>query len=225
MIPVSEAVRNMIRETPFLGELLQEGLINYSSLARKLQPELSNLLHKEVSEGAIVMALKRMPLSEGPGMMQELTAFVRNLGDMVTRTNLMDYTFRNSPTLLEHHARFLQSVSRERDIFCTFSQGVHETTIIISHQGASLMEQYFDREELLSRKTGLSSITLRLPAGNTEISGFYYFILKQLAWEGVNITEVISTTNEFTIVVSDQEIEKAFSTLLALKHGMQKETP
>ncbi len=222
MIPVSEAVRNMMWETPFLEELLQEGLINYSSLARKLQPKLSKLLHKEVSEGAIVMALKRMPLSESPGMQQELKAFIRDLGDMVTRTNLMDYTFRNSPTLLEHHARFLQAIGRERDIFCTFSQGVHETTIIISHQGAVLMERYFRNEKLLSQKRGLSSITIRLPAENTEISGFYYFILKQLAWEGVNITEVISTTNEFTIVVSDKEVEKAFSILLSLKHGMQE---
>ncbi len=219
MIPVSEAVRNMLSETPFLEEMLQEGLINYSSLARKLRPGLSRHLHKDVSEGAIVMALKRMPLSKATRMQRDLTAFVRDLGDMVTRTNLMDFTFRNSPTLLEHHARFLQSVGRKRDIFCTFSQGVHETTIIISHQGAPMMETYFRREKLLSRKTGLSSITMRLPAENTEILGFYYFILKQLAWEGVNITEVISTTNEFTIVVSDSEIEQAFSILLAMKHG------
>ncbi len=217
MIPVSEAVRDLVRGTPFLEELLQEGLINHSSLARKLRPQLSRILHKEVSEGAIVMALRRMPLQEGPGMQRELKAFVRNLGDMVTRTNLMDYTFRNSSTLLEHHARFLQAIGREREVFCTFSQGVHETTIIISRQGAEMLERYFRSEELLSRKTGLASITLRLPAENTEITGFYYFILKELAWEGVNITEVISTTNEFTIVVSDRDIERAFAILLALK--------
>jgi len=221
MIPVSEAVRNMMSETPFLEEMIREGLINYSSLARKLQPGLSRRLHKEVSVGAIVMALKRMPVSKATRMQRDLKAFVRDLGDMVTRTNLMDFTFRNSPTLLEHHARFLQSVGRERDIFCTFSQGVHETTIIISHQGAPMMETYFRSEKLLSRKKGLASITMRLPAENTEILGFYYFILKQLAWEGVNITEVISTTNEFTIVVSDREIEQAFSILLAMKHGLR----
>ncbi len=218
MIPVSEAVRGMVRETPFLEELLEEGLINYSSLARKFRPVISERLRKDVSEGAIVMALKRMPPA-GPAMQHKLKAFLRNLGDMVTRTNLMDFTFRNSPTLLENHARFLQSLGREREIFCTFSQGVHETTIIIGHRGAPMMQTWFKEEKLLSRKTGLSSVTIRLPAENTEISGFYYFILRQLAWEGVNITEVISTTNEFTIVVSEKEIKKAFSILLSLKQG------
>ncbi len=218
MIPVSEAVREMVRETPFLEEMLEEGLINYSSLARSLRPTIEERLHKAVSEGAIVMALKRMPASR-PAMQSKLRSFISNLGDMVTRTNLMDFTFRNSPTLLENHARFLEAVSREKEIFCTFSQGVYETTIIIGHQGAPLMERWFKEEKLLSRKKGLSSITILLPAENTEISGFYYFILKQLAWEGVNITEVISTTNEFTIVVSDREIKRAFSILLSLKQG------
>ncbi len=219
MISVSEAVREMVRESPFLEELLEEGLINYSSLARKFQPVLKDRLHREVSEGSVVMALKRMPASQ-PAMQRKLKAFIRDLGDMVTRTNLMDFTFRNSSTLLENHAHFLESLSREREIFCTFSQGVHETTIIIGHQGAPMMQKWFKEEALLSRKTGLSSITIRLPAENTEISGFYYFILKQLAWEGVNITEVISTTNEFTIVVSEQEIKKAFAILLSLKQGI-----
>jgi hypothetical protein len=220
MIPVSEAVREAIRSTPFLEELLREGLVNYSSLARKMRPALSKRLKKEVSEGAVVMALKRMPLNHVAVSHRQLTGFIRGLGDMITRTNLMDFTYRNSPTLLENHARFLQAVGRDREIFCTYSQGVHETTLIISHPGASLMDTYFHDEVLLARKTGLASITLRLPAENTEISGFYYFILKQLAWEGVNIAEVISTTNEFTIVVSDREIEKAFSILLSMKRGM-----
>ena len=131
----------------------------------------------------------------------------------------MDFTFQNSQTLVVHQSEFLQAIGKNREIFCTFSQGVNETTIIVSSLGAHLVDIYFKDETLFSRKRGLSSITLKLPAENTEISGFYYFILKNLAWEGVNITEVISTTNEFTLVVSDQEIEKAFSVLLSLKKG------
>ncbi len=215
MVSVSEIVREIVKGTPFLEEMLQEGLINHSSLARKLRPLISRRLRKEVTAGAVVMALKRM--SHGSLERVRLEAFLRGLGDMVTRTDLLDYTFRNSPTLLEHHARFLEEAGRQRDLFCTFSQGVHETTIIIVREGAPMLERYFRGEELLARKTGLASITLLLPAENTEITGFYYFILKQLAWEGVNISEVISTTNEFTIVVSDRDIEKAFSILLALK--------
>ncbi|MDB4344442.1 hypothetical protein OAA35_01030 [bacterium] len=45
----------------------------------------------------------------------------------------------------------------------------------------------------------------------------YYYIFKKLAWTGINIVEIISTTNEFTLVVSDDDIDKAFSILIGLK--------
>jgi len=35
-------------------------------------------------------------------------------------------------------------------------------------------------------------------------SGIYYFIFQRLAWEGIIINEVISTSNEFTILVSEE---------------------
>ncbi|MCD6202471.1 MAG: aspartate kinase [Bacteroidales bacterium] len=219
MISVSEAVRQEIHETPFLEELLEEGLINQSSLARKIRPGIERKLQKEVTESSLIMAISRLPNNPGSRTNSRLQDFVNNLGDMITRTNLMDFTFQNSQTLVVHQSEFLQAIGKNREIFCTFSQGVNETTIIVSSLGAHLVDIYFKDETLFSRKRGLSSITLKLPAENTEISGFYYFILKNLAWEGVNITEVISTTNEFTLVVSDQEIEKAFSVLLSLKKG------
>ena len=63
----------------------------------------------------------------------------------------------------------------------------------------------------------LASITIKLPNENIEISGIYYYILKRIAWEGININEIISTTNEFTIVVKDKDIDRAFSILMSLK--------
>ncbi len=219
MISISEAARQEIHNTPFLEELLLDGLINQSSLARKLKSRIEKRVHKQITESAIIMAISRLPADIRDSVNIDLRNFVHNLGDMVTRTNLMDFTFQNSQTLIVHQSEFLQAIGKSREIFCTFSQGVNETTIILSNHGVHLMDIYFRDEKLLSRKNGLSSITMKLPAENTEVSGFYYFILKNLAWEGINITEVISTTNEFTIVVSDKDIEKTFSVLLSLKRG------
>ena len=54
----------------------------------------------------------------------------------------------------------------------------------------------------------LASITIKLPEGNLEQSGFYYFILKQLAWADIPLQEIISTTNEMTIVVKEKDINQ-----------------
>ena len=57
---------------------------------------------------------------------------------------------------------------------------------------------------------------MKLPEDNTEVEGVYYFVLKKLAWKSISIEEVISTTNEFTIVVKSHLISKAFEVLINL---------
>jgi len=63
----------------------------------------------------------------------------------------------------------------------------------------------------------LSAISVNLPKGNSKITGLYYQIFKRLAWENVTLYEVISTTNEFTILVEDHLVDKAFSVIKRLK--------
>jgi aspartokinase len=45
----------------------------------------------------------------------------------------------------------------------------------------------------------------------------YYFILKQLAWANIPLQEIISTTNEITLVVKEKDINNAFAILMDLK--------
>ena len=59
MKKISDAVEEGIRKMPFVEEAMQSGLINYSSLARMLKPEVTEAAQKEVTEASILMALKR----------------------------------------------------------------------------------------------------------------------------------------------------------------------
>ncbi len=40
---------------------------------------------------------------------------------------------------------------------------------------------------------------------------------KEAAWDNINIAEVISTTNEFTVVIGDEDIHRAFTILMEAK--------
>jgi hypothetical protein len=44
--------------------------------------------------------------------------------------------------------------------------------------------------------------------------------LKHLAWEGLNIVEIVSTANEFTVIFNQDDVDKAFKVLMQLKRGM-----
>jgi hypothetical protein len=215
---IAQAVDELISVSPFLEEALSEELINVSSLARKLQPDIEKKLHKKVQPGAIVMAINRRPSGLSFRISKEIREFMRNLGDVIVRSNLRDYTFENSAGLISCNRQLMDEIGGEKEIFCTISQGVFETTLVVSNLLETRIRDIYLKEKLLARKTRLSSITIRLPESNTEVSGIYYFLLKNLAWSGINVCEVISTSNEVTFVVEEKDVHNAFSRLMGMKH-------
>lgn len=217
MITVAQAVEGIIKKSPFIEEALFDRLINVSSLARRIKPEVETILRKEIKVGAIVMAINRMSPSDYLRVNERIKEFLQSLGDVLVRSGLSDYTFEHSDELTIKQTKLLKLLHRKKDVFCTFSQGISERTIIISTSFEKEMEKVFKGEKALSIKKDLSSITIQLPKENVEIPGVYYFILKKLAWEGINLVEVISTTNEFTLVVNDEDIDQTFTLLMRLK--------
>jgi hypothetical protein len=217
MITISQAVENIISNKPFIVEALRDGIINYSSLAKFIKEDVERLLNKNVNEGAIVMSVRRYDSNTSIDISKKVNDLVRRIGDIVVRSNLVDYTFRNSDSLLRKQQDLLKIIGERRDFFYTISQGVHETTFVLSDLIKDEIPIIFDGENLISYNYGLSSITIKLPRENTDQPGLYYFIFRKLAWEGINILEVISTSNEFTIILNDKDIDGAFSVIKRIK--------
>lgn len=217
MNSIGKITEDLINRSPFLREAMTDDLINISALARKLKPEIEETVGKEVKEGAIVMAIKRM----SPGLYHRLNVKITNvmgeLGDFLVRSNLTDFTFENSESIKLKQTELIQEINKENDSFFTICKGVTETTFIVSSQHTSKIERIFSQEKLKSNTKDLASVTVKLPQINREIYGIYYYILKHLAWEGINIVEIVSTSNEFTIVVKQDDVDKAFKILMQIK--------
>ena len=213
MKAVHVVVEEIIKKSPFLEEALAEGLINLSSLSRQIKAEIDEELNKDVKIGAIVMALKRLSPKFDPTFQLKIRKVVSKLGDITVRSKITYYTFENSESLIDCQSQLLKKLKGKKDIFFAFSQGVYETSIILSDSENNDINDIFKHEKQLQASTGLSSLTIKLPSENADVSGIYYFILKKLAWEGINILDIISTMHEFTIIVNDENIDRAFSIL------------
>jgi hypothetical protein len=220
MNSIGTATEALINRSPFLREAMAEDLINISALARKLQPDIEEMMGKKVNEGAIVMAIKRMT----PGLYQRLNMKITNmmgdLGDFLIRNNLTDFTFENSDTLKTTQTLLFETISKESDSFFALCQGVTETSYVLQERHSALVEKYFAKERMKSHNLNLSSVTVVLPNLNNEIYGVYYYLLKHLAWQGINIVEIVSTSTEFTVVVRQADVESAFSILMQLKRKL-----
>lgn len=217
MKTIQEAVEITIRKTPFIEEALNEKLINVSSLARVILPEVAQQLKKEVKVGAVMMAINRLSPVNELRIRKNIKKLALNLGDVIVRSDLCDFTFKNTTTLFKKIAIILAESAESNDLFLTISQGIFETNIVASKSLQTSIQKTFDQEVLINNMDDLASITIKLPKENLEQSGIYYFILKQFAWANIAVQEVISTTHEMTIVVKEQDVNETFSILMDLK--------
>lgn len=217
MKTVASVVEQYLKTKPFLLSSLSEGIINLTSLSRLIMPEIELHLGKDVKQGAVVMALKRVSEELDFKISHKVSRVMQNIGEITVRSSLTDYTFTTSETLLDSQAKLMYEINKIKDVFYTSSRGVNETNIVVSSSVNKTVELALKNEKLLRKKENLSSITIKLPQDNVSTPGVYYYIFQSLAWEGIVINEVISTTNEFTIIVDESQVDIAFKVMKDIK--------
>ena len=80
------------------------------------------------------------------------------------------------------------------------------------------LEKTFHKERQLLKRDRLAAISIMLPERNLDVYGVYYTILKQLAWKGINVVEIISTSYEITLVVEKDDVKPIFDIFMSFKN-------
>jgi hypothetical protein len=210
MKTISQIVEEEIRRTPFLEEILSEGLGNTAQIARRIKESIEKRRMQNVSESAIAMALHRM--EKRRNHTASGLAFLKQIRDISVRSNLVEVIYPNTTNYIGVSDAFMALAKSEKDAFVNFSRGVHESLIIVSNDLMSALPEVAQNKQLRIQ-TGLSAITMHLPKTSLDVPGLYYPILKALAHEGISFVEVMSVDLEFTILFRDSDIDRAFSVI------------
>lgn len=224
MNSIASIVELLIKRQPFLAKMLIDELINLSSLARNLKPNIDKKLKKEVQLGSIVMALKRLtPILQGQIMVQT-NKFLKNYVDVNVRSNLCIHTFENSRTMVLGNLELLEKLSVKKNVFHTVSCGIYETSIVISSQYCNLLEEVFEKEVLLQSSNNLSSITISTEKEYADFPGLYHMIFSTLAWQGISVTEIISTPHEISLIIKELDTGKTYNCIKELFINSKEKT-
>jgi hypothetical protein len=213
MNTITSVVHNMLRHQPFLDDALAKDLINFSALAAHLQPDVEKELRKPVQQGSIIMALRRYAPKKN---LLKNTSF-REMGDIVVRSGITEYTYLNSKTILASQAKLLNIVKDELGVYLNYSSNYQESNILVSAELKETVASCFEDEILVSVKSELSSITIALPKNSAKSVGLYFYIFKLLAYEGIPVFEMISTSNYFALFLEKEYVNQAFLLLNEIK--------
>lgn len=213
MKTISTCVHDIIKHQPFLDDALARNIINFSSPAADLQPQVEKEMRKPVKQGSIIMALRRYH----PKRSKFNAKNFRELGDMIVRSGITEYTYLNSKDIIARKSELLNAIKDQSGIFLNYSSNFQESNFLVSTSLQPVIQKIFKDEQLVSVSEELSSITIALPEKNTKTVGLYFYIFKLLAYEGIPVYEIISTSNYFTLFLEKEYVNQAFFLMNEIK--------
>jgi hypothetical protein len=93
------------------------------------------------------------------------------------------------------------------------TQGVNEVMVICSRTLHGLVEAVFGKEQELARLERVTAVTLHLTPETCYTPGVYHAILRRLAWDRINLINIICTYTELTLLLEASQTGAAFSVL------------
>ncbi len=207
MRTISQLINNEIQSRPLIEEGLANGVINLSALARQLKPKIEQVNLKKTSVGAIVMALHRLGIRLRK---QTRKKDFPKVSDITMRSHLVEFTFKNLSQIEYLREKVSRLASSKPNSFVSWSQAMFETTLIVNEPLDLEIRKIFPKKGIINEIKNLSSVIIRFEESTIYTPGVYYQILKALAWENINLIEIISVSNEISLFFEDKEIERAF---------------
>ncbi len=214
MVTVANIVEKIIEQKPFIQEALRRGLINNAALATELHPLIEKELKKKIKFSAVNMAIRRLAAKlkekeiENPEFDKD--------SDINLKSNLIALNIYKQDNTIEYLKKIYGLVDYRKGDFLTVTHGLHEVMIITNAKHKEKVLKIIPNNAVDRLIESLSSITIGLPESAVDNAGFIYIATRALAWENINIVDIVSTFNEMTFIVSEEDVPRSFGTLKRL---------
>ena len=215
MVTTSHLVKKYVSENAFLLEAMSKELISYGNLAEQLKPEIENELGKKVKESAIVMALRRYA-EELQGFDKKIKKFSFK-GEIIMRTNIIDFNVIKSNNLLNKIKNIYNLVNFDKGDTLNIILGSNEVSIVTNEKYKDKLSNFLKGEKILNKEFDLVALTIIFEGKNFLMTpGVIFTAIRKLAWEQINIFEIISTMTELSFILSKKDSMKAYNVLQEL---------
>jgi aspartokinase len=212
MPTVSHIVKKIVSEQPFVEEALGNGIISIASLAENMLPRVEKELGKKVKQAAVVMALRRYS-EEIAGHRKKAKAF-NYAGEIIMKSNICDFTVIKSNTLLAKLKNIHNLVNFERGDTLNVIVGNNQVSMIINEKYMQDLIKFMSGEKILNKESGLVALTIIFTIDDfLHTPGIIFNAVRKLAWNNINIYEIVSTMTELTFILNKKDSMKAYDVL------------
>ncbi len=196
MESTSELVWLYVKQRPFLKEVLRQGVVNYSALARRIS---ADAFGSEIRQNAVKMALIRLG-----GRMDEVESSLEERILSVLKRSSMVLKSKVAIVISKRELEGIRPLSNVKS-------GRHITYIVEQRE-----VERIPPKALWKREENLNLIIIESPEDVEEVPGVISYILGSLASEGINVVEFISCYTDTLLVVRQADTERAYRILSSI---------
>ncbi|KYK24462.1 hypothetical protein AYK24_06145 [Thermoplasmatales archaeon SG8-52-4] len=210
MVTISNIVQKLVDDKIYVLESMEKDIVSYASLAKHLQADVEEELGKPVKKHAIEMALRRY---KDHIKKKTKTVSFNYSSDIVMKTKICDIAVVRSPNLLMKLRKLYDIVDFERGDILNIIQGISEVSIVTNERYKKILLDILNDEKILITEDNLVSLTMTFSMDFFYTPGIIFNIIRNVAWENINIYEIVSTNKELTFIIHKKDAMKGYRAL------------
>ncbi len=214
MASVSSVVKEVINKSPFISEMLIQEVISFSNLAKSIKPRVEALYGQEVKDAAIVMAIRRY--SDELKRNKKIPSHGKLEFELSMKSNIYDVNFIRSEEFIKKVPPLYERVHQQDGDFFNISVSNHEISLSVSEKFANAVDEILNGEKIVAKMHDLVALTISFSDDKfLSTPGVMYLATRMLAWENINVFEVVSTMNVLTFIVKKEDGLRSYAALQA----------
>jgi len=214
MVTISHIVTKLINDNIYLQEAIGKGIASYGSVAKRLKPDIEGELNKEVAHYAIVAAIRRY--SEKMNYRFQDIKFDANTSEVNLKTNIMDINVLRNQSLFDKLKKVYDIIQFEKGDILHIIYGKNSVNIVTNERYKENICQILREEQIKNTKENLVSLSFTIDKSLIDRAGVLFQIVRNFAWENINIIEVISIDMEITFIVDVKDAVRGYKALQRL---------
>ena len=209
MVTISHVIREILDHHTLLKEAFNQKIVSFNKVANILKPEIEEKLGKKVKQNAIVMALRRN--AEQIDKSPSKPSFEYSIETI--KTDISYIVLEESPNLLNKIEKLYPIVDFKKGGLLNIIQGNCEISIITNDKYKKKVLDVLYGENVLDTIDNLVSISLIFTKDFLYTPGIIYDISKYIAWENINIFDIVLTKTEINLVVDKKDLMRCYKVL------------
>lgn len=211
MATISHIVNKLVDERIYLHEALSKGIASYGSVAKHLKPEIEKELGKDVEHSAIVTALRRYA--------EKLTArfdevkFNTKYSEVNLKTHIIDINVLRTQELFDKLKRFYDLIQFEKGDILHVVYGRTHVAIITNERYKDKILKLLQNQKIKKVEENLVALSFTVGKGRIDEPGVLFKLTRSLAWEDINVLEIISVDVEVTFIVDKKDATRGYNAL------------